>query len=46
MLCYSPVANLSSSKRVLGIDYGKKFTGVAITNGGIAPRPLKVSLQS
>eukprot|EP00210_Caulerpa_lentillifera_P001657 g1593.t1 len=26
----------------IGVDYGTKFTGVAVSHGGFAPRPLRV----
>ena len=30
-------------KRVIGVDYGKRRTGVAVSVGGLAPRALDVS---
>lgn len=31
---------------VLGVDYGRRYTGLAISYGGFAPRPLKVKLEN
>uniref|UniRef100_A0A7S4D691 YqgF/RNase H-like domain-containing protein n=1 Tax=Heterosigma akashiwo TaxID=2829 RepID=A0A7S4D691_HETAK len=35
-----------SSERVLGVDYGTKRVGIAISAGGIAPRPVKIIQNS
>ena len=32
----------SSSRRVLGVDYGRTRTGLAVSSDGLAPRPLGV----
>eukprot|EP00899_Mesostigma_viride_P019329 jgi/Mesvir1/27398/Mv07202-RA.2 len=34
------------SRRTLGIDYGAKRTGIAVTCGGLAPRPLTVLTET
>ena len=37
----SPINEEFSTRRALGIDYGLSKTGVAISSGGYAPRPLE-----
>lgn len=39
---FSKIYIIFSLERVIGVDYGKKFTGIAISTCGLAPRALKV----
>ena len=37
----APVNEIFATRRALGIDYGLSKTGLAISSGGLAPRPLE-----
>jgi len=37
------IVNTATYRRVIGVDYGKRRTGVAVSVGGLAPRALDVS---
>ena len=38
----APINEDFATRRALGIDYGLSKTGLAISSGGFAPRPLRV----